>query len=187
MLKGQIEIALTTSFPRSPRIVAELFRREKLVLVASRRHPLARAHEVSLRDVQRTPLLIRSSGGRDGTTARRLKVLEEEGIKLTIGMRFESPSAMREAIRRSMGVGVVHKDVARDDLIRGEFKALRIPGLNFESEIYIMYLRDKPLSKDGVQLLKLLRRSRSKESATEKKTVSQTTDSAVSTVMSAFL
>ena len=130
---------------------------------------------MSLRDIQRTPLLVRSSGGRDGTTARRLKALEEEGIKLTIGMRFESPNAMKEAIQRSIGVGVVNKDVAKDNLNRGEFKALRIPGLDFETEIYIIYLRDKPLSKSAEEFLKLLRRARPKTVAAQSQRFHQET------------
>jgi DNA-binding transcriptional LysR family regulator len=161
LLKGQIEIALTTGFPKSPRIVAEHFRREKMILIASRRHPLARTHQVSLRDIQSTPFLIRSSGGRDGATARRLKAIEEqEGIKLTIGMRFESPNAVKEAVQRNMGIGVVYEDIVRYELRRGELKALRIRGLNLEGQTSIIYLNDRPLSKEAEEFLKLLRRSR---------------------------
>jgi DNA-binding transcriptional LysR family regulator len=163
LLKGHIEIALTTDFPKSPRIVAELFRREKMILIASRRHPLTRAHQVSLRDVQCTPFLVRSSGGRDGATARRLKAIEEqEGIKLTIGMRFESPNAVKEAVQRNMGIGVVYEDIVRDDLRRGELKALRIRGLDLEGQTSIIYLSDRPLSKVAGEFLKLLRRTRPK-------------------------
>jgi len=163
LLKGQIEIALTAGSPKSPRIVAEHFRREKMILIASRRHPLARAHQVSLRDIQHTPFLVRSSGGRDGATARRLKAIEEQaGIKLTIGMRFESPNAVKEAVQRNMGIGVVYEDIVRSELKRGELKALKIRGLNLEGQISIIYLSDRPLSKAAGEFLKLLRRARPK-------------------------
>lgn len=166
LLKGQIEIALTAGSPKSPRIVAEHFRREKMILITSRRHPVARAHQVSLRDIQHTPFLVRSSGGRDGATARRLKAIEEQaGIKLTIGMRFESPNAVKEAVQRNMGIGVVYEDVARYDLRRGELKALRIRGLNLEGQTSIIYLSDRPLSKMAAEFLKLLRRARPKSFA----------------------
>jgi DNA-binding transcriptional LysR family regulator len=163
LLKGQVEIALTTSLPKSPRIVAEPFRREKIILVASRHHPLARAREVLLRDIQHTPLLVRSSGGQDGKTARRLKALEEQaGIKLTIGMRFESPNAVKEAVQRNMGIGVVYEDIVRSELKRGELKGLKIRGLNLEGQISIIYLSDRPLSKMAGEFLKLLHRARPK-------------------------
>ena len=166
LLKEKIEIAVTTRFPSSPRIMAEPFRRERLALVVSRRHPLARVREVAFQDIERTPLLVRASGGRDGTTVKRLKSLvEKQGIKVTIGMRFESPTAMKEAIQRNMGIGLLYEDVARYNLQRHEFKEIKIRGLKLEGQSYIVYLKERHLSKAANDFLKLLRCSGSKRKA----------------------
>jgi DNA-binding transcriptional LysR family regulator len=166
LLKEKIEIAVTTRFPSSPRIMAEPFRRERLALVVSRRHPLARVREVALQDIERTPLLVRASGGRDGTTVKRLKSLvEQKGIKITIGMRFESPTAMKEAIQRNMGIGLLYEDVARYNLQRHEFKEIKIRGLKLEGQSYVVYLKERILSKAANDFLKLLRRSGRKGNA----------------------
>jgi LysR family transcriptional regulator, low CO2-responsive transcriptional regulator len=160
LLKQIIEIALTTSLPKSPRIMAEPFRREKLVLVVSRIHPLARARNVSLRALEQTPFLVRSSGEPDGATVTHLKSFaENKGIKVTIGMRFEAPSALNEAVQRNMGIGILYEDVAKYNLKRGEFKALKVQGLKLEGQSYITYLNDKPLAKAATEFLMLLRRS----------------------------
>jgi DNA-binding transcriptional LysR family regulator len=157
LLKHSIEIGLTTRPPKSPLIFVEPFRRERLELFVSRRHPLARVREVSLRDIERTPLLVRTTGGRDGTTIGHLKdTIEQHGIKVTIGMRFESPNAMMEAVQRNMGIGVVYDD----NLDRDEFKVLRVRGLTLEGQSHILYLRDRSLSKPVFAFLKLLRSSR---------------------------
>ena len=166
LLKEKIEIAVTTRFSSSPRIMAEPFRRERLALVVSRRHPLARVREVALQDIERTPLLVRASGGRDGTIVKRLKSLvEQQGIKITIGMRFESPTAMMEAIQRNMGIGLLYEDVVRDNLQRHEFKEIKIRGLKLEGQSYIVYLKERHLSKAANDFLKLLRCSSSKRKA----------------------
>jgi LysR family transcriptional regulator, low CO2-responsive transcriptional regulator len=163
LLKEKIEIAVTTRPPSSPRIMAEPFRRERLALVVSRRHPLARLREVALQDIESTPLLVRSSGGRDGTTVKRLKALvEKKGIKLTIGMRFESPTAIKEAIQRNMGIGLLYEDVARYNLQRHEFKEIRIRGLKMAGQSYIVYLKERLLSKAADDFLNLLRSRASK-------------------------
>jgi LysR family transcriptional regulator, low CO2-responsive transcriptional regulator len=163
LLKEKIEIAVTTRPPSSPRIMAEPFRRERLALVVSRRHPLARLREVALQDIESTPLLVRSSGGRDGTTVKRLKALvEKKGIKLTIGMRFESPTAIKEAIQRNMGIGLLYADVARYNLKRHEFKEIKIRGLKLEGQSYIVYLKERLLSKAADEFLQLLRCSTNK-------------------------
>jgi LysR family transcriptional regulator, low CO2-responsive transcriptional regulator len=169
LLKEKIEIAVTTRLPSSRRIMAEPFRRERLVLVVSRSHPLARAREIALHDIECTPLLVRSSGGRDGATVKRLKsLLEEKGIKVNIGMRFESPSAMKEAIQRKMGIGLLYEEVARYNLERHQFKEIKIRGLKLEVDSCIVYLKEKPLSKAADEFLKLLRSSAGKRQASRK-------------------
>jgi DNA-binding transcriptional LysR family regulator len=169
LLKEKIEIAVTTRLPSSRRIMAEPFRRERLVLVVSRSHPLARAREIALHDIECTPLLVRSSGGRDGATVKRLKsLLEEKGIKVTIGMRFESPSAIKEAIQRKMGIGVLYEEVVRYNLERHQFKEIKIRGLKLEVQSCILYLKEKPLSKAADEFLKLLRSSAGKRQASRK-------------------
>ena len=157
LLKHSIEIALTTRPPKSPLITVEPFRRERLEFFVSRRHPLALMREVSLRDIERIPFLVRTSGGRDGTTIIHLKnMIERRGFKVIIGMRFESPNAMMEAVQRNMGIGFVYED----NLNRDEFKVIKIRGLTLEGQSHILYLNDKSLSKPAADFLELLRRSR---------------------------
>jgi DNA-binding transcriptional LysR family regulator len=169
LLKEKIEVAVTTRSPTSPRIMAEPFRRQRLALIVSQDHPLARAHKVGLRDIERTPLLVRTSGGRDGMTVKRLiSLMEKKRIKVTIGMRFESPSAMKEAIQRKMGIGVLYEEVARYNLQRHEFKEIKIRGLKLEGQSYIVYLKEKVLSKAADDFLKLLRSSAGKRQASRK-------------------
>jgi DNA-binding transcriptional LysR family regulator len=164
VIKHNIEIAVTTRRPKSVQIMAEPFRRERLVLVVSRHHHLARARSISLRDIERTPFLIRSSGKSEGTTALRLKSLaQEKGINLTIGMRFESSPAIKEAIHRNVGIGIIYEDVVRYDLRRGDFKVINIPWLQLEGQSYIVYSNDKPLSKPATDFLNLLRSSKIQE------------------------
>jgi DNA-binding transcriptional LysR family regulator len=158
ILKHSVEIALTTRLPKSTSIVVEPFRQERVGFVVSRRHPLARAREVSLRDIEHTPLLVRATAGRDGTTVTQLKnLLEQRGIKVAIGMRFESISAMMEAVQRNMGLGITYEDNVRRD----EVKVIKVRGLKLEGHSYIIYLNDQTLPKPAADFLNLLRSSRS--------------------------
>jgi DNA-binding transcriptional LysR family regulator len=80
-------------------------------------------------------------------------------------MRFESPTAMKEAIQRNMGIGLLYEDVARYNLQRHEFKEIKIRGLKLEGQSYIVYLKERHLSKAANDFLKLLRCSGSKRKA----------------------
>jgi DNA-binding transcriptional LysR family regulator len=164
ILNQSIEIALTTRPPKSPLIVAEPFRRQRVGFVVSRHHRLATARAISLRDLERTPLLVRSTGGHDGTIINQLKnLLEQRGIKVTISMRFESVSAMMEAVRRNMGIAVTYEDNVRHD----EVKIVNVRGLKLQGQSQIIYLNLKPLSKPAAEFLELLRNSRAEKDKTE--------------------
>jgi DNA-binding transcriptional LysR family regulator len=163
VLTQDIEVAVTTRRPHSLRIVAEPFRREKIVMVVSKHHPLAHARAITLRNIGDTPLLIRTSAGSDGSAGQRLKAFSEEnGININIGMRFDSPATMKEAIYQKIGIGIVYADVVKHNLRRGDFKEIKVSGLELEGKSYIVYLDDKPLSKAAADFVELLRSLRSK-------------------------
>ena len=63
----------------------------------------------------------------------------ENGIKINISMRFESSPAIKEAIYRNLGIGIIYEVVVRYDLRRGDFKVIDIPGLKIEGQSYIVY------------------------------------------------
>ena len=162
VLKGQAEIGLTTVFPKSPRIAVEPYRKELLLFLVSNTHRLARKRAISLREFQRLPLIIPEPNGGIGTIERDLHALEEKGLRFDIALRCEAPSAAKEAIARKVGVGIVYKDVAKDDIKRGMFKALRVRDFKLEGRSYIIFHDERSVSKPAREFLDLMRRSRPK-------------------------
>jgi DNA-binding transcriptional LysR family regulator len=162
ILKGQAEIGLTTDYPKSPHIAVEPYRKEKLLLLVSATHRLAAKTAISLRELQRVPLIIPEPGG-GGTIEKDLRTLEERGLRFDIAVRCEAPSSAREAIARKIGLGLVYKDVAKDDVQRGAFKALHARGFKLEGQSYIVYRRDGVISKHAGEFVELMRRSRPKQ------------------------
>lgn len=162
LLNGHVEIAVSTHRPHHPELAWEPFRRERMVLFVSTAHPLAQKCKVTLVDVQAFPLVIRYIGGVQGATVRLLNELAGQGLKFKIGMRCEAPDAIKEAVAKNAGIGIVFEDVVKREVERGEFKILRGHGLKLESDTYILYRVDRPLSALGQEFLALLRRARRK-------------------------
>ena len=159
LLNAHVEIAVSTHRPRHPELAWEPFRRERMVLFVSAAHPLARKSKVTLVDVQAFPLVIRSIRGVQGATVRLLNELAGQGLKFKIGMRCEVPDAIKEAVEKNAGIGIVFEDVVKREVERGEFKILQGHGLKLESDTYILYRGDEPLSALGQEFLTLLRKA----------------------------
>jgi DNA-binding transcriptional LysR family regulator len=160
LLNGHVEIAVSTHRPHHPELAWEPFRRERMVLFVSPAHPLAQKSKVTLVDVQAFPLVIRYIGGVQGATVRLLNDLTGQGLKFKIGMRCEAPDAIKQAVEKNAGIGIVFEDVVKREVDRGEFKILKGHGLRLESNTYILYRDDKPLSALGQEFLALLRKAR---------------------------
>jgi len=167
LLNGHVEIAVSTHRPHHPELAWEPFRRERMVLFVSSAHPLARINKVTLADVQAFPLVITYIGGVHGTTVRLLNELAGQGLKFKIGMRCEAPDAIKEAVKKNAGIGIVFEDVVKREVERGEFKILKGHGLKLESETYILYRADRPLSALAQEFLTLLRKAPAARQVTE--------------------
>jgi DNA-binding transcriptional LysR family regulator len=163
ILKGQAEIGLTTVYPKSSQIAAEPYRKERLLFLVSNTHRLAPKRAISLREFQRVPLIIPEPNGGIGTIQRNIHTLEEKGLTFDIALRCEAPSAAKEAIARKVGLGIVYKDVAKDDIKRGMFKALKVRDFKLEGQSYIIYHGERAVSKTAREFLDLMRRSRPKQ------------------------
>ena len=158
LFNGHVEIAVSTQRPHHAELTGEPFRRERMVLFVSPAHPLAQKRKVTLVDVQAFPLVTRYIAGVQGATARLLNELAGQGLKFKIGMRCEAPDAIKEAVEKNAGIGMVFEDVVKREAKRGEFKILKGHGLKLESETYILYRADRPLSALGQEFLGLLRK-----------------------------
>ena len=75
-------------------------------------------------------------------------------------MQCESPEAIKTAVTKELGVGILYEDAVKDGLASGLFKRVNISGLAMEGKTYIIYHKSRPLSANGDIFLNLLRQWR---------------------------
>lgn len=87
----------------------------------------------------------------------RLRKIENQGVQVRIALRCESPGAVKAAVRKKMGLGLLFEELVKHDAERGDFKILKIKGLNLFGQSCIVYHRKKLLSSHAQDFLALLR------------------------------
>ncbi|MBI4528022.1 MAG: LysR family transcriptional regulator [Deltaproteobacteria bacterium] len=163
LLDGEVDVAVVNNPPRSPDLIMEPVRRQKLVAFAPADRPLARKKELTVSDLATTPLVIRGErAGGMSATEEILQEIENHGVKPKIAMRCESPEAVKVAVRKYMGLGLLFEGLVTHDAERGDFKILKIKGLNLFGQSFILYRKQRPLSPNAQAFLKILRRWRDK-------------------------
>jgi len=158
--KAAMDLAVTDRKPSSKDLIFEPLKRERVVVFVRPDHRLASQKTLTITDVLAEPLIIRGGKGISGTTENALKKLRDQGWVMRIGMRCDGPSAIKAGVRQKMGVGIAFEDSVRAEIDSGEFKALKVRGLEFEAESFIVYPKHRTLSPLAYEFLELLRAAR---------------------------
>lgn len=132
----------------------------------SRNHPLATRGKLTLSELARTPLVFMKEKESKGRVEELLNELDRRGFKLSFGMECESPDAVKAAVKKGMGLGILYRDTVAAD-IRGHLKIIRIPELKMEGNSFIIYHKEKPLSPNARDFLALLHEWRLKNRTRE--------------------
>jgi DNA-binding transcriptional LysR family regulator len=158
--KGAVELAVLSNPTSNHHLAIEPYRSEPLVAFVASDHPLVKKKQLTWEDLGRHGFVIRQPLEGQGATAQFVLRLKDRGIKLKVVMHCESPEAIKVAVSRGMGVGILFKDVIADSLKKGEFRELTLPVEGLDGKSFIVYHKCKPLSPLAQDFLSLLRQRR---------------------------
>jgi DNA-binding transcriptional LysR family regulator len=157
ILHGELEIAVCASPSPSSMLYVEPYVPLKLVAFAAKDDPVAKKRELTLSDLENTPIIVRCTKKVESTTHSLLATLRQQGYKLNIAMRCESPEAIKRAVSQNLGIGFLYYEAVKEAIDGGSFKLIQIRGLKMEGQTYIIYHSQRPLSPHAEEFLKLLR------------------------------
>jgi DNA-binding transcriptional LysR family regulator len=113
--------------------------------------------QISERDEIRLVLRLRKEGRSDAEN--ELQGCATNGAKFKTLMHCDSADSVKEIVRHGAGVGILYHDTVKREIEQGEFKVVRIPGLDAARQSYIVYSKERPLSSHAREFLALLRAS----------------------------
>jgi DNA-binding transcriptional LysR family regulator len=79
-------------------------------------HPLAEKKSLQVEDFRDVGFIIRKPEGGKSGGRQYLQVLTARGFTTHIAMECDSPEAVKTAVAREMGVGVLYKDVMAESI-----------------------------------------------------------------------
>lgn len=158
LVKGTLDIAVNSVSPSAAELIGEPFMRLKVIAIAAKAYRLPSAREMSLGARKKLPLIMRKGLNPGGITETLLKQMREQGAKPRILMRCDSPEAIKTAVSKKLGAGILYEHLVKDGLTRGVFKRFPIPGLPAESLTYVVYNKSRPLSASAAAFLNVLRK-----------------------------
>lgn len=145
--RGKAALGLIGQKPEKSSLEARTIGTDSLVLVVGSGHPWANRRVVALDSLADEPLIIREFGS--GSRYTLEKSLEQAGsslASLNISLELGSNAAIKDAVKRGLGVAFLSRLAVERELDAKELRAVTVRGLRLRRSFYLVYHRRRPLS-----------------------------------------
>ncbi len=145
--RGRASLGLIGQKTDKPTLEARPIGKDVLVLIVPPGHPWARRRLISLEALAGGPLIIREPGS--GSRCTLEKGLERAGASLAdlnVTLELGSNAAIRDAVRRGLGVAFLSRPAVERELNARELRAVAVKGLVLERDLYLISHRRRPLA-----------------------------------------
>ena len=133
ILAGDLDLAFVSMPVEARGIETDLLTKDELVAIASPRHPMARNRVISAFALAGEKLIL---GERGGNTRRLIdEFFAEAGLKPTVSMELSRQSAIKRMVEEDMGVGIVPRKTAHEDVAKGRLVQWWIEGAHINWEL----------------------------------------------------
>jgi len=149
----EAELGVISFKPKDDSVVVTSILSDELALIVSPRHPLAGRTNVSIKE-----LGIETFIAHNAPSPYRDKVIEafeKHRTKLNISVELPSLEAIKRLVETGVGVALVPRLSAQNEVSKGELKAILVKELKLERKLNIIYRRNSVLSHAAKSFLKL--------------------------------
>lgn len=125
LFAGEADVAIAGPHPQ-PGLKMEPFMDDRLVVIASPRHPLAGLRDIPLATLAKEPMLVRERGS--GTRAAVERLFATQGLLLRRAMELSQNGAVKQVAQAGLGVAVISRGAISLEVTNGTLSVLDVEG-----------------------------------------------------------
>jgi DNA-binding transcriptional LysR family regulator len=147
VIKGRATLGLVGQTADKASLECRPIGGDTLVLVVAPGHRFASRRRIPLKALLGEPLIVREQGS--GSRRTLEKGLERSGgslAGLNVTLELGSNAAIRDAVKRGLGIAFLSRLAVRRELDAGELHAVAVTGLALNRVFYLVHHRRRPLS-----------------------------------------
>src|SRR6185437_5262698 len=157
LLESRVDLPLVEGPVSDDRVEIHPWRDDELVVIAPPRHRLVSEQPVQPTVLEQELFLVREPGS--GTRTVSVRALARHGIHLTNTMRVGGTEAIKQAVAAGLGLAIVSRAAATDQLALGKLAILSIAGLEIRRTLTQLRMRGRASSAVSLELERLLAES----------------------------
>ncbi len=127
LLEFRVDVALVEGPVSHPRVEVRPWRDDELVIIAPPDHPLLAQAPTDVHLLSQQPFLVREPGS--GTRVVTERALAAQGVRLTNTMRVGGTEVIKQGVAAGLGLAIVSRAAAADQLALGRIAILPVSGL----------------------------------------------------------
>jgi len=144
LLRYEIDLGVLSFNPQNPDLESAVVSVDELCLIVPPRHALARAREVSTRDLGKESFIAHNVA-----SPYRQRVIETFArlhAPLQIAVELPTVETIKKFVSMGMGVAFVPRMCVQEELARREFVAVRVKEMQIQRKLRLIYRRHSALS-----------------------------------------
>jgi DNA-binding transcriptional LysR family regulator len=144
VMNHHLDIGVISYLPEERELEAVEFHRDSLALIVWPGHRLAKRRDVEITDLGQETFVahIVESPYRQ----RVVQMFARHRVPLQIGVELPTIESIKLFVEMKKGVAIVPRMCAEREVAAGDLRALRIRQMRVMRKLYLVYLRDRPLS-----------------------------------------
>jgi DNA-binding transcriptional LysR family regulator len=154
LVESRVDVALVEGPVEHAGVDVIPWRDDELVVIAPPDHRLLVAPRVDVATLAAETFLVREPGS--GTREVAERALAPHGVRLTNTMRVGGTEAIKQAVAAGIGLAIVSRAAAADQLALGRIAILSVDGLVIHRTLAQLKLRDRAPTAAGLELEALL-------------------------------
>lgn len=147
LIAEDIQIGVVGMKMDDSRIDSKPFKKDKIVLIVQKDHPLTTLTKVSLKDLLEYPVIVRERGS--GSRKMLEDALEKKNLRLknfAYATELAGTRASITAVKNSRSLAFVSNLVARDSIALGDVVEIPVTDLELSRQIFLIWNKLKTLS-----------------------------------------
>ena len=156
LIQGDLELGVISYDPGDKRLETRVIYNDRLAFVVSPKHRLAGREEVALAELGMETFIAHNV-----TSPYReivLREFQQRQVQLNMDVEMPTVESIRKLVQRNEGVAFLPRMCVEQELEQGTLLEIKIPELNVERKIYLVYPASRTLSHAARTFLELVRK-----------------------------
>jgi len=159
VLEGLVDLGFSGMTTNHARLESILIHQEKMIMVASPRHPLS-ARKISLDDISETPFIWREKGTQTRKLIEKWFLKQLHGHYPRKSIELQNMEAAKRMVEEGYGITVVPEAAVKREISAGWLKPLQVEELNVLNSYYLVSLKTRKLTPAAEAFRKMLSKTR---------------------------